>query len=453
MEMKATGSRVGSKFVLHGRAGSTALTLLAAVALLVSGCKGAMDPVVAVTAAPQITSFKATSSSVTAGGSTTLSWVVINSSVPVAISGIGAVSGNTYPVTVASGTSVKVTPVETTTYTLTAGGAGGGALAKLTITVNGNVVATNCTTTGTIYTVGTGATVVNVASATNFTTPLLVWFNNYFFSGNNNANYATDSATYTIDLCSDTTANIESAIAANTYVPNIFFAADASVEGASYATTSMEYAQGYPILLGYTAASGKAKTITGIADLVKGLTGATADISATVAPVGTKPSQMAAYTLGTLITSGTPGSLIANPILDAYGATAVNIVDNMATTTNTITYNAAGTAVTAYPLWLKNPTTYANDAAAFSAIGASAGAPTGFASFSDICKAIPTGAVYVRFTGADALVPQAVADLELNPGGGTEIYNLIYTEMTDANSTWQTFITSDYQFGSCFAGI
>src|SRR5208282_2429893 len=107
------------------------------------------------------------------------------------------------------------------------------------------------------------------------------------------------------------------------------FAADTSNEGASYTTESMEYAQGYPILLGYTSASGKAKVITAITDLIgttpsgTPLSGTHADISATIAS-----GNLSGYKLGTLITNGTaaaPGSLIADPIVAPYGVAASNI--------------------------------------------------------------------------------------------------------------------------------
>ena len=105
------------------------------------------------------------------------------------------------------------------------------------------------------------------------------------------------------------------------------------------------------------------------------------------------------------------------------------------------------------PTWLQNPSSYANITNAFNAIGTSTGAPTGFAAFSQVCTAPPTGAVWVRFTGSDVLTKQAMANLEFNPGGGTEIYNLIKAEMTDSNQTWVKYITADYGYGSCYEGI
>ena len=282
MKMKAKASRFWPGYLSHGRAGFTAIVLLASISVLASGCGGGGGTSSMLPVAPVITSFTASSNSISSGGSSTLSWTVANATT-ITIGGVNGVTGATSTVTVGSGTTASVSPAETTTYTLTASGVNGIITAKLTITVNGTVVATNCTTAGTLYTVGTGSTVVRIASAANFTSPLLFWLNNYFFSSNSNPNYAADAAAYTMDVCSDSTGNFESAIAAATYVPNIFFAADTSNVGASYATESMEYAQGYPVLMGYTSASGKAKTITGITDLIGGLSGTHEDISTTIA--------------------------------------------------------------------------------------------------------------------------------------------------------------------------
>lgn len=414
----------------------------ASITLLASGCGGSSNSTP--TPVPTITAFTASASSINSGGSSSLSWTVSNAT-SIAITGVNQVTGASAALTLGSGTSVSVSPAETTTYTLTATDATGNSTAKTAVAVNNVASTLNCTTGGTLYTVGSGTTTVNVAVAANFASPMLFWLNNYFYSSNNNPNYTADAAAYKMDVCSDSTGNFETAIAAATYVPNIFFAADTSNEGVAYATESMEYAQGYPILLGYTAASGKAKTITGIADLIQGQTGGFADISATIAS-----GNLATFKLGTLITTGAPGALIANPIKAPYGVAASNLINGMAGA-GTVTYTTS--AITAYPTWLINPTTYANITAAFNAIGTSTGAPTGFAAFSAICTAPPTGAVWVRFTGADVLTKQAVANLEYNPGGGTEIYNLIKAEIGDSNQTWLKYITTNYGYGGCYAGI
>lgn len=444
MEMKTKTNGPWSGGYLQGGAAFAALVLMAAISVLASGCGGGGTKTPPVTV-PTITSFAASESAINSGGNSTLSWTVSSNATSIGITGVNEVTGASAALTLGAVTSIAVSPTETTTYTLTANDSAGSSTAKVSVAVNNVASNLNCTAGGTLYTVGTGPTVVKVASAANFTAPLLFWMSNYFFSSNNNTNYASDAAAYTMDICSDSTGNFETAIAAGTYVPNIFFAADTSVQGASYATESMEYAQGYPILLGYTAASGKAKTITGITDLIQGASGTHEDISATIAS-----GNLATYQLGTLITTGAPGALIANPIKAPYGVAAVNILNSMVGT-GTVTYSSS--AITAFPTWLENPTSYANITTAFNAIGTSSGAPTGFAAFSAICTAPPTGATWVRFTGADVLTKQSMANLEYNPGGGTEIYNLIKAEIGDSNQTWLKYITANYGYGSCYAGI
>jgi len=73
---------------------------------------------------PVISSFTASPSTITAGGSSILSWSV-SSATSVSISGIGTVTG----------TSVSVAPVQTTTYTLTATNSVGSVTAQTTVTV------------------------------------------------------------------------------------------------------------------------------------------------------------------------------------------------------------------------------------------------------------------------------------------------------------------------------
>ena len=75
-------------------------------------------------APPSISSFTATPASITAGQSSTLAWVV-SGATSLSISGIGAVTG----------TQIAVTPLATTTYTLTATNIGGSVTAQATVTV------------------------------------------------------------------------------------------------------------------------------------------------------------------------------------------------------------------------------------------------------------------------------------------------------------------------------
>jgi len=76
--------------------------------------------------APTITSFSATPSSITAGQSSVLSWVVTNASSTNINNGVGTVTG----------TSVTVTPSVTTTYQLSAVNPGGTTNANAAVTVS-----------------------------------------------------------------------------------------------------------------------------------------------------------------------------------------------------------------------------------------------------------------------------------------------------------------------------
>jgi len=77
-------------------------------------------------AAPQITSFTATASSISASAQVTLSWVVSGASYVIVSPGAGAVRS----------TSVTIAPVQSTTYTLYATNAFGRATATVSITVH-----------------------------------------------------------------------------------------------------------------------------------------------------------------------------------------------------------------------------------------------------------------------------------------------------------------------------
>jgi hypothetical protein len=77
-------------------------------------------------AAPQITSFTTSSTSVSAGTPVTLSWQVNGASYVIVSPGAGAVRS----------TSIAVTPSQSTTYTLYATNAFGRATATVSITVH-----------------------------------------------------------------------------------------------------------------------------------------------------------------------------------------------------------------------------------------------------------------------------------------------------------------------------
>ena len=79
--------------------------------------------------APTISSFTASPASIApfdGGGSATLSWSAAGAT-SLSISGVGAVIGN----------SIQVSPLQTTTYTLTASNAQGAVTAQTTVTVAG----------------------------------------------------------------------------------------------------------------------------------------------------------------------------------------------------------------------------------------------------------------------------------------------------------------------------
>ncbi|MDE2312094.1 MAG: hypothetical protein KGJ93_03350 [Patescibacteria group bacterium] len=78
------------------------------------------------TAPPTVSSFIASPSSITSGQSSTLSWSVSSGATVSIDNGVGNVSGS----------SVMVTPSQTTTYTLTAANAGGSITAQTTVTVS-----------------------------------------------------------------------------------------------------------------------------------------------------------------------------------------------------------------------------------------------------------------------------------------------------------------------------
>lgn len=77
-------------------------------------------------AAPSVASFNAQPASVTAGGSTTLTWTTQNATAVTIDNGVGAQSANG---------SVSVSPGQTTTYVLTAMGPGGEATAQVSVSV------------------------------------------------------------------------------------------------------------------------------------------------------------------------------------------------------------------------------------------------------------------------------------------------------------------------------
>jgi len=124
-----------------------------------AGAVKATAQIAVVVPPPSITSFVATPASITAGQSTTLSWNVTGATSLSINNGVGTVIGS----------SVRVSPSATTTYTLTAKSAGGTvrATAKVTVAVAPPPVITSFTATPASITAGQSSTLSwNVTGAT-----------------------------------------------------------------------------------------------------------------------------------------------------------------------------------------------------------------------------------------------------------------------------------------------
>jgi ABC-type molybdate transport system substrate-binding protein len=289
----------------------------------------------------------------------------------------------------------------------------------------------------TTSTVGSGATTIKVAVAANFTSMLTTWLNtNFFVTGTN----ATD---FNIELCSTATGTIKAAIDANTYSPDVFFAADNTTE--NMGKDRMAYAKGYPIIMGYiTGTSGKSYTLpNGLSDLVSGLSGTYYNLDAGA-------DDLASYSIGSALTGSSNQVAIANPSLAPYGLMSESILNAMqpiANSSNPVYYLPSSV-----PSWIVPLTTYTAVSDVKTAIGTSV--PAGFYAFSQICQSIPTGARWVKFTNSEFWTNQWVARMT-NSTGGTALYNLIYSQMTDntvhTSTTWYGFITQNPGSGQCYA--
>ncbi len=109
--------------------------LLATLCAAACGCAAQQaGPAGDVQTAPVITSFTATPSSITSGGSSTLAWSVSGATSLSLDQGVGPVTG----------TSIPVSPSATTTYTLTATNAAGSSTAAVTVTVTGGGAIGDC---------------------------------------------------------------------------------------------------------------------------------------------------------------------------------------------------------------------------------------------------------------------------------------------------------------------
>jgi hypothetical protein len=112
---------------------------------------------------PVISSFTANPSSITSGGSSTLSWSV-TSATSLSISGVGIVTGS----------SISVSPAQTTTYTLTATNSAGSVTAQTTLTVT-VVPVVSITISPTTIALGQGQQQPFTATVTGSTNTAVTW--------------------------------------------------------------------------------------------------------------------------------------------------------------------------------------------------------------------------------------------------------------------------------------
>ena len=122
--------------IKHKLARFAPLLLFAALTVLLTACPGVSGGNNGNNSgAPQITSFTATPSTITAAGqSVTLSWAITGSPTSLSISGSDGTNLSSL-----SGTNITVNPTATTTYTLTATNSSGSDDAMTTVTVGGTV--------------------------------------------------------------------------------------------------------------------------------------------------------------------------------------------------------------------------------------------------------------------------------------------------------------------------
>ena len=193
------------------RACACALLLLLAVCLGATGCV-APWPASATSARPTITSFVATPASITAGGSTTLSWVTS-----------GATSLTVTPGAYTSASAdgaLTVSPTATTTYTLIATNAAGFVSTTVTVTVTqpsapsiqsftasptgisagGSSTLSWATTGATSISISPGAFTSNLASGTTSVSPSST--TTYTLTATNAAGFVTATATVTVQAAS-----------------------------------------------------------------------------------------------------------------------------------------------------------------------------------------------------------------------------------------------------------
>ena len=153
----------------EGRTGSAALTVLA------------------ITVAPMISSFTATPSTITSGGSSTMTWSVTGATSLSINQGVGAVTG----------TNASVSPTTTTTYTLTATNSAGTVTANTTVTVSNPTAPAISSFTATPSTISSGGSSTLSWSVTGATS-LLINQGVGAVTGTNASVSPTTTTTYTL---------------------------------------------------------------------------------------------------------------------------------------------------------------------------------------------------------------------------------------------------------------
>lgn len=192
--LHADSSYIGQKTSLLNRYQSTGVSVIGDTGKyridLAAAVGQQVDP-------PPTATFSASPTSITSGGSSTLSWSTTYAN-SVSISGVGAVSP------VASG-SVVVSPTSTTTYTLTATGDGGSVSKDVTVTVTtggggGNELSNGVTENISVATGDTVSYTVNLPTgATNFTVTMTGSGDMDLYVKNSPINWPSDQGSHDTD--------------------------------------------------------------------------------------------------------------------------------------------------------------------------------------------------------------------------------------------------------------
>jgi len=294
--------------------------LVFAIMAPLTGCGGGSSSTGSnpVTPAPTISSFTATSPTINAGGSTTLTWSVSNAT-SVSISGISGTP--TSPLT--------VSPTATTTYTLTATNSGGSTYATTTVTVNtasviGNFIASPSSisigaTSSLSWTV-TGATSVTLTGVTGqATSPQTV--------------SPTTTTTYT--LSASNAVGTTTATTTITVLPaiNTFTASATSITA------------GQPVTFAWTTTGATSTSLSGVT-------------ASPISPVTIYPSASSSYTLTATNASGSATKSIAIAVTPgSIGATTVGSTAGQLVPTN---FMGLGVGESSYEAQFGEPATGKN---------------------------------------------------------------------------------------------